>query len=82
MNIVNHKRLTSADDDVALEMNSAALGELEHGDDGCVGTAVGAVVLEVADDGVIGTASAIHQLDAVVGVTEAEASFHSHTKLT
>ena len=42
--------LTSADKDVALEMDPVALGKLEHGEDLGLGAAVVLVVGELGDD--------------------------------
>ena len=72
----------SADDYVALEVDPAALGKLEHGEDLRLGHPVLAVVDKLGHDLGVGAALVVDELNRVVGVAEAEAPLHLHAELT
>ena len=72
--------ITSANNNVALEVDPAALGKLEHGKDLGLGHAVLPVVGELGHDLGVGAALVVDELNRVVGVAEAEAPLHFHAE--
>ena len=72
--------LTFTNHNVALEVDSVALRELEHGEQFGLRSARPAVVLELRHDGPVRAAPLVHQLHRGVLVREAEASPHLHAE--